>query len=290
MTNYIITTDCACDLPLSIAEELGLVVLPLTLNIDDKSYACNLNEGEISAKKFYAMMREGKIASTSAINAATTMQFLEPLLQEGYDILHLAFSSGLSSTYNSTVAAVQELRERYPQRKIYSLDTLCASLGQGLLVYLAAQKRLAGCSIEEVVDYVEEIKLNICHWFTVDDLSYLRRGGRLSAASAVVGTVLNVKPVLHANDEGRLENVCKVRGRKKSLQALYKELENSAIDISEQTVFISHGDCLEDAELLAAMIKDNLGAKQVIINYIGPVIGVHSGPGTVALFFVGEKR
>ncbi|MDO4732840.1 MAG: DegV family protein, partial [Bacillota bacterium] len=222
----------------------------------------------------------------SAVNTAAFLQAMEPVLQEGRDILYMGFSSGLSSTFSASVTAVAELQERYPERKIYAFDTLCASLGQGLLVYLAAQKKAAGASIDEVLAYLEETRLNLCHWFTVDDLNHLRRGGRLSATTAVVGTVLNIKPVLHVDDEGRLVNVSKVRGRKKSINALFAEMQERAIDPQGQTVFISHGDCLEDAETLAEMIRAEFGVKDFLINPVGPVIGAHSGPGTLALFFL----
>lgn len=290
MTNFILMTDSACDLPDSLAKGLGLTVLPLSITIEEKSYANYLDERELPVKAFYSMLREGKIGSTSAVNTATFIQAMEPFLQDGQDVLYLGFSSALSSTFNSAATAAAELRERYPERKIYALDTLCASLGQGLLVYLAAQKKLSGASIEEVVAYVEENRPHLCHWFTVDDLNHLHRGGRVSATSAVVGTVLNIKPVLHVDDEGRLINVSKVRGRKKSISALFAEMQATAINPDEQMIFISHGDCQEDADSLAEMIKAKYNVKDVIINHVGPVIGAHSGPGTLALFFLGEHR
>lgn len=290
MTKFTLITDSASDLSAQMVNDLGIVCIPLTFTIEDKSYANYPDERELSSKKFYAMQRAGKIASTSAINTATFLQTLEPFLQEGKDVLYMAFSSALSSTYSASVAAVEELRQKYPKQKIYTVDTLCASMGEGLLVYLTAQQMNAGCSIEEAVSYVEKTKLNLCHWFTVDDLNHLRRGGRLSATSAVVGTVLNIKPVLHVDNLGRLVNVNKVRGRRKSIMAMFNEMEETAIDPAAQTVFISHGDCPEDAEFLAAMVKERLGVKEVVVNYIGPVIGAHSGAGTLALFFLGTKR
>ena len=290
MTKFTLITDSASDLSAQMVDDLGIVCIPLIFTIEDKSYANYPDERELSTKTFYAMQRDGKIASTSAINTATFLQTLEPLLQEGKDVLYMAFSSALSSTYSASVAAVEILRERYPERKIYTVDTLCASMGEGLLVYLAAQQMKAGRTIEEVVSYVEETKRNLCHWFTVDDLNHLRRGGRLSATSAVVGTVLNIKPGLHVDDLGRLVNVSKVRGRRKAIMAIFNEMEATAIDPASQTVFISHGDCLEDAEFLAAMVKERLGVKEIIMNFIGPVIGAHSGSGTLALFFLGVQR
>ena len=215
---------------------------------------------------------------------------LEPLLQEGRDVLVLAFSSGLSATYSSSVIAVEDLREKYPDRKLYTVDTLCASLGQGLLVYLAAQQRAQGKSIEEVRDWAEANKLKLCHQFTVDDLHFLKRGGRISATTAVVGSMLKIKPVLHVDNEGHLINIGKARGRAASLKALVDKMEQTAIDPGDQTVFISHGDCLEDAQMVAQMVRDRFGVQNVYLNYVGPVIGAHSGPGTLALFYVGIER
>ena len=202
----------------------------------------------------------------------------------------LAFSSGLSTTFNSSRLAVEELQEKYPQRKIYTVDTLCASMGQGLLVWLAAQKRDAGASIEGVRDWVEENKLHLCHQFTVSDLHFLKRGGRISATTAVVGSMLQIKPVLHVDDEGHLINIGKARGRSASLKALVDKMEKTVTEEGKKTVFISHGDCLKDAELVADMVRERFGTEDIHINYVGPVIGAHSGPGTLALFYLGTVR
>lgn len=215
---------------------------------------------------------------------------MTPFLDAGQDVLVLAFSSGLSTTYQSSVIAVEELREQYPDRKIYTVDTLAASLGQGLLVWHAAQLRTQGKTIEEVRDWVEENKLHLCHWFTVDDLNHLKRGGRVSAATALLGTMLSIKPVLHVDDEGHLINMSKARGRAASLKALVDKMEETAIDPAGQTIFISHGDCEGDARKVAGMVKERFGVEVAVIGTIGPVIGAHSGPGTMALFFLGEKR
>ena len=228
--------------------------------------------------------------STNAVNVAQYVEALEPLLQAGKDVLVLAFSSGLSTTYNSSRLAVEELSAKYPERKLYTVDTLCASLGQGLLVWYAARERDRGHSIEEVRDWIEEHRLNICHQFTVDDLHFLKRGGRISAATAVVGTMLQIKPVLHVDDEGHLINIGKARGRQAALKALVDKMEQTALDSGSLTVFISHGDCLEDAQTVAEMVKKRFGVEDVYINYVGPVIGAHSGPGTVALFYAGTER
>ena len=290
MSEYVIVTDSSSDLSETMAREIGVEVLPMAFTMGGKTYHNYPDNREMDPKDFYQELREGGMATTSAVNVSDYTQMVEPILREGKDVLILVFSSGLSSTYQSSVLAVEELREKYPDRKIFTVDTLCASLGQGLLVWHAAQMQKAGKSIEEVRDWTEENKLHLCHWFTVDDLHFLKRGGRVSAATAVVGSMLQIKPVLHVDDEGHLINVGKARGRGASLTALVDHMKETAIDPAEQTVFISHGDCLADAEKVAADVKARLGFKEVVINTIGPVIGAHSGPGTVALFFLGTKR
>lgn len=288
MSDYVIVTDSSADLPASLVQELGVEVLPLSFTVQGKTYHNYPDDREMDPKVFYKMLRDGEMATTSAVNVAEYTNMLEPFLQAGKDVLVLAFSSGLSTTYQSSVIAVNELSEQYPDRKIYTVDTLCASLGQGLLVWHAVQEQKKGKSIEEVRDWVEENKLHLCHWFTVDDLHFLKRGGRISAATAVVGTMLSIKPVLHVDDEGHLISMGKARGRGASLTALVDHMEQTVTDVD--TVFISHGDCLADAEKVASDVKKRFGTKDVVINNVGPVIGAHSGPGTVALFFLGTKR
>ena len=290
MSDYVIVTDSSADLPASLVQELGVEVLPLSFTVQDKTYHNYPDDREMDPKVFYKMLRDGEMATTSAVNVAEYTNMLEPLLQAGKDVLVLAFSSGLSTTYQSSVIAVNELAEQYPDRKIYTVDTLCASLGQGLLVWHAVQEQKKGKSIEEVRDWVEENKLHLCHWFTVDDLHFLKRGGRISAATAVVGSMLHIKPVLHVDDQGRLIPVSKARGRRASLLALVDRMEETAVEPGKQTIFISHGDCLEDAEFVAGEIRRRFGTEDIRINYVGPVIGNHSGPGTMALFFVGTER
>ena len=290
MSEYVIVTDSSADLADGMVKELGVEVLPLSFTVKGQTYHNYPDNRDMDPKDFYAMLRSGEMATTAAVNVADYTSVLEPLLEQGKDVLVLAFSSGLSATYQSSVIAVEELRARFPERKIFTVDTLCASLGQGLLVYLAAKKQQAGASIEEVRDWAEENKLHLCHWFTVDDLHFLKRGGRISAATAVLGSMLHIKPVLHVDDEGHLINMGKARGRGASLTALVDHMEETAIDPASQVVFISHGDCLADAEKVAGDVKKRLGVKEVVINYVGPVIGAHSGPGTLALFFLGSKR
>ena len=290
MSEYILFTDSCCDLPQSLADEMQLAIQPLTVYLDGKAYRNFLDEREISYKDFYEMLPNCKEAKTSAVNQHDFMVAMEPMLQAGKDILYLGFSSGLSGTYSASVMAAEELSAKYPERKIVTVDTLCASLGQGMLVYLAWLQKKAGKTIEEVRDYVESIKLNQCHWFTVNDLFHLKRGGRVSGATALIGSMLGIKPVMHVDNEGHLVATGKVRGRKASIKALVDEMKKLAIKPEEQVIFISHGNCPEEAEAMAETIRNELKVKDIIINSIGPVIGSHSGPGTMALFFLGTER
>ncbi len=290
MSDFVILTDSCADLTAAMVEQLDVQVLPLSFNMDEKIVFNYPDNREMDPHEFYDSLRAGKTATTSAVNVAQFTEAMEPCLQAGKDVLVLAFSSGLSTTYNSAAIAADDLKEKYPERKIYVVDTLCASLGQGLLVYLAAKERAKGKSIEEVLDWAEANKMSVAHQFTVNDLFHLKRGGRVSAATAVVGSMLAIKPVLHVDDEGHLINIGKVRGRAASLKALVDAMEKAAIDPANQTVFISHGDCWDDANAVADMVKERFGVKEVIMNYVGPVIGAHAGPGVVALFYIGRER
>lgn len=290
MSDFVILTDSSADLGEEMVRKLDVQVVPLGFVLDGQVYHDYPDNRDMDPHAFYERLRKGDAATTNAVNTAQYTEALEPLLQAGRDVLVLAFSSGLSATYQSSVIAVEELRAKYPERKLYTVDTLCASLGQGLLVWYAAQLRERGRSIKEVQDWVEEHKLNLCHQFTVDDLYFLKRGGRVSAATALVGSMLHIKPILHVDSEGHLINIDKVRGRQASLKALVDRMEETAIDPGSLTVFISHGDCLEDAQMVAEMVKKRFGVDEVYINYVGPVIGAHSGPGTVALFYIGTER
>ncbi|MGI5962869.1 MAG: DegV family protein [Lawsonibacter sp.] len=290
MPEFVILTDSSADLGADLVTQLDVQVLPLSFSIQGNTYYNYPDNHDMDPHRFYNMLREGEVATTAAVNVAQYTEALEPFLQAGQDVLILAFSSGLSATFSSSAVAATELREKYPERKIYTVDTLCASLGQGLLVSLAAKERQKGKSIDEVRDWVVSHKLSICHQFTVDDLHFLKRGGRISATTAVVGSMLKIKPVLHVDNEGHLTSIGKARGRHASLKALVDRMEQTAIDPKDQVVFISHGDCLDDAQLVAQMVKDRFGVQHVYINYVGPVIGAHSGPGTLALFYVGVER
>lgn len=284
---YKIITDTGCDLPQEMSQELGLTVVPLSVLYKGKTYT---EYTESWLKDMYAGLRSGEKATTSAINPDGWAQYIAPVLEGGEDVLVIAFSSGLSTTYQSAVIAAEELKEKYPERTIRVVDSLCASLGQGLLVWYACQKRDEGLSVDQVADWVEENKLHLCHNFTADDLMYLKRGGRVSAATAVAGTLLQIKPLLHVNNEGKLISIGKARGRKASLQAICNKVGELGIPGANDTIFICHGDCIEDAKALEAMLKETYGTKNVFIYYIGAVIGAHAGPGTMSVFFLGEHR
>ena len=287
MSDYIILTDSCCDFPSDLYARLQLSVVPLSVEFQGQ---VTEDRNDDSLKSLYAGLRAGETATTSAVNPDRWARAMRPALEDGKDILVMTFSSGLSTTYQSSVIAAAELQESYPQRKILVVDTLCASTGQGLLVWYACKKRDEGASLEELHAWVEATKLHLCHWFTVDDLMYLKRGGRVSAATALVGTMLQIKPVLHVDDEGHLINVAKTRGRKASIDALAKKLGELGSAWDNRFVAISHGDCREDAETLAKILREKYGAKEVKIGYVGAVIGAHSGPGTLALFFLGKHR
>lgn len=291
--DFEIVTDSCCNLLEDMIDDFGIHVLPLTFMVDgeDEVYQSYLKGERTDLKQFYTMMREGKVFKTSLPNLAESEALFRELLGSGRDVLYIAFSSGLSGTYQALSLMAAQLQEEFPERRIHVVDSLAASGGQGLLVWYAVQHVRAGESIDQVRDWLEENKLHLAHWFTVDDLMFLFRGGRVSKTAAWAGTLLNIKPVLHVDDEGHLIPMEKVRGRKKSLNALIDHMEKSANKpISDQMVFITHGDCIEDAEYVAAKIKERFGVKEVVINYVDPVIGAHSGPGTMALFFLADKR
>lgn len=285
-----IVTDSSCNLTEATIDELGLHILPLTFMVDGIEHRSYLKGRVTDLGQFYTMMRAGKVIKTSLPNVAESEQTLRAILDAGRDVLYLGFSSGLSGTHESTDLLCRQLAEAYPDRKLVTVDTLAASGGQGLLVYHAARLAAAGKSLEEVAQWVEDNKLHLAHWFTVDDLMFLFRGGRVSRTSAWAGTMLNIKPVMHVDDNGKLIPLEKVRGRKKSLKALVRHMAESVIRPIEEPIFITHGDCLEDAEYLAGLVRDELGVTDIRINYVDPVIGAHSGPGTMALFFLADKR
>ena len=290
MRDFVIMTDSCCDMTARMAHELGLVVLPLSLHMGDQEYRNLLDGSEIGFDTFYSRIRSGELATTSAVSVGAFEEKMREILSQDKDILCINFSSALSATYQSAVIAAEDLRGEFPQAKILVVDSLCASLGQGLLLYLCAKEKERGRTLEEVHTFAETTKGNVCHWFTVDDLNHLKRGGRISGTTAFFGTMLSIKPVMHVDDGGHLVPVSKARGRKSSLLELVDHMEKTAIDPGSQTVFISHGDCEGDARFVADEIRRRFGTQQIYINYVGPVIGNHSGPGTLALFFLGRER
>ncbi len=288
MSNYIIFTDSSCDLSQEMIEARGMHYASLSFRFDggEKEYYNN----EMPIKTFYDKMREGGVAKTSAVNTESFAAGFEKLLSEGKDILYIGFSTGLSTTFNSARLAAEQLKEKYPERKILLVDTLAASAGIALLLDMVNDKKNEGATIEEAAAYAESIKLKICHWFTVDDLVYLKRGGRISPTAAFFGNMIGIKPVLHVDNDGHLINVSKVRGRRTSIMALADKYGATCDDEGKKRVYISHADCLEEAEELGRIINEKYGATTDLITDVGTVIGAHSGPGTIALFFVGKER
>ncbi|MBR3148781.1 MAG: DegV family protein [Eubacterium sp.] len=290
MRDFVIATDSSCDLPQELAEKFELTVVPLTVNISGKVYNNYLDGREIGFKEFYDCTREKKEITTSCPSLAAFEKAFTEILDSGKDVLYIGFSSALSATTQNAKITAEELSEKYPDAKIIVVDSLAASMGQGLLIKYVFDEKQKGGTIEEVAKYAEDTKLHICHWFTVNDLMHLKRGGRVSATTAIAGAALNVKPVMHTDDEGRLTNVGKARGRKASLNALLEKMKETAVNPKEQTIYISHGDCEDEVKDFAKLIKKEVGFKEVVINYVGPVIGGHTGPGVVALFFYGTHR
>lgn len=286
--SYKIFTDTGCDIPADLLRQWNMTCVNLTF-YDEKAGKTYITE-DISTHDFYQQMRDGTVFKTAAANVEDFRTAFEPVLSDGQDILYIGFSSGLSTTVNSARIAEQDLQENYPQRKIIAIDTLCASGGEGFLVFLAMKKQGSGASLEETAAYIEKLVPSVCHWFTVDDLVYLKRGGRVSPATALVGNVLGIKPILHVDDEGHLIKVSTIRGRKQSITALADKYTELATGAEDGIYMITHGDCMEDAKRLEAILKERTGQDATLIVDVGPVIGSHSGPGTLALFFIGTHR
>ncbi|MCL1823806.1 MAG: DegV family protein [Oscillospiraceae bacterium] len=289
--SYDIITDSASNLPATYAEKnnVGVISLQYILGGEEfDSYAETENSDAL--KTFYARMREKTSVSTSNINAAAFEDVFTKVLDAGKDLIYISFSSGLSSSYSFSKSTGDTLKSKYPDRKIFIVDSLCVTYGLGVFVDYAVKMRNEGRTIEETHQWLEENKLKICHWFTVDDLFFLKRGGRISATTAIAGTLLGIKPVMRVNDDGKLENVAKARGRKASLSMLVDKMVETAVNPKEQLVGIAHGDCLDDAKFVEKLIREKLGTKNIIIDVLTPIIGAHSGPGTIALFFMGKGR
>jgi len=290
MSDFIIVTDSCCDMPDELARELGVVVIPMVFTLGGKTYHNYLDWRELSARDFYRMLGEGRIGATAAVNPETFIDVFEPLLKAGRDIFYIGLSAALSSTNSASIIAIDELRGRYPDRTVHSTDTLCASLGEGLLVYLVAKKRQSGCTLAEAVEYADAVKRNVCHWFTVDDLSHLKRGGRISATTALIGNALNIKPILRIDDNGCLVSAGKVRGRKEAIRTLARSCTDSLLPFDDRRIFIVHGGCEEDAGILAKSLRRELGDEGISVSPIGPVIGMHTGPGALGIAFLGTSR
>lgn len=284
--SYVIVTDSVCDMTRETLKEWGVRVIPVIFSSSDGT---EYFDYDLPAEEFYQKMRDGVVFQTAATNVARYTEAFEETLKEGSDVLYLGFSSGLSSMYQSSMMAAEELREAYPDRKIVTIDTCAASGGLGFIVYLAVKKQQAGATLDEVAAYVYECLPHLCHWFTVDDLMFLHRGGRVSKTAAIAGTLLGIKPVLHVDDEGHLIPVEKVRGRGRAIATLADKYLQTALEQGGE-YFISHGDCAEEAQKLAALIEEKSGAACMRMTTIGPVIGAHAGPGTIALFFLGAQR
>ncbi len=288
---YQIVTDSSCNLSEALIDEFGLEILPLTFMVDGEQRQSYLKGQVTDLKQFYTMMREGKVIATSLPNLADSEELFTQILESGNDVLYLGFSSGLSGTYEGMATLATGLRERFPERTFECIDTFAASLGEGLLIYHACKLKQEGKSLQEVAEWVRSNRLKLAHWFTVDDLMFLYRGGRVSRTAAFAGQLLKIKPVLHVDDEGHLIPMEKARGRKKSIQALVDHMEKTANPpVTEQVIGISHGDCPEDVEYLQKLITERFGETKYLVNYVDPVIGAHSGPGTLALFYLATSR
>lgn len=287
MREFVVSVNSTVDLPKEWLDKRNVQVIPLKYTIDGETYT---DMQGLTGKEFFAKLREGHMSVTSQVNPEEAKETLEPFLKEGKDILHLGFSSGLSGTFNSMRIAGEELAEEYPEAKIIIIDTLCACLGEGLLLYKVLELKEEGKNIDEISQWVEENKLHICHNVTVDDLNHLHRGGRVSKATAIVGTMVQIKPIIHVDNEGKLQVIAKERGRKKSLNKIVDMAVTQSKGWNNEIIMITHGDCIEDAEYVAGLAKEKLGAKEVLINNIGTVIGSHTGPGVVAIFFMGNER
>ncbi|MCR4963425.1 MAG: DegV family protein [Firmicutes bacterium] len=290
--NYVIISEATSDLAPELARQADVHIIPMPVGVEEDSYLYSPipEDGNIDTETFYALQKAGKSVHTSQINGAVYNEVFQKYLQEGYDILYIGFSSGLSNSVLAGDNCLKELAQQYPDRRMYCVDSLSASVGEGMLLYAAAKKRQAGMDIDTLYAWVEENKLHFCHWFTVDDLSYLRRGGRISATSATLGTVIQIKPVMHVDNEGHLINVAKAHGRKKAMLAMAEMMQKTWLPDADTTVFIGHGACPEDAEALRQMVLQRCPRAEITIMPIGPIIGAHSGVGTLALFFFGTER
>lgn len=284
-----ILTDSGCDMPKEYLKEKDVACVRLGFTMNNVNYEGEGGE-KITEKEFYAKIREGAMPTTYQVTSETAKTYMEKSLKKGRDLLVITFSSGLSGTAGSFLVAGRELKEKYPDREIRIVDSLCASMGQGLLLDYVVKKADLGATLSETADYAEKLKLHICHHFTVDNLFHLKRGGRVSTATALVGSILKIKPVMRVNDEGKLVATSKVVGRKKALHALVNNLLESMDMGSSDPIFISHGDCIDEVEYVKSLIQEKLPGVEIFVHYIGTVIGAHAGPNTLAIFHKGKKR
>lgn len=290
MNNYVIVSDATLDLPVSVVKEFDLRIIPMGFSVDDTEYTHYPDERELSIEEFYTKLKNGGVPHTTQITPAVFTEYFEEILKQGLDILYIAFSSGLSGTYNTSQIVIRDLIEEYPERKIYSVDSLCASVGEGLLVMNAAKHKQNGMNIDELKDWVEYNKKRLCHWFTVKDLFFLKRGGRITSIEAIVGTALKIRPVLSTDDAGKLQVVTKVRGARAEMELMVNKLIEKGEAVDSQTVGIAHGDNLEQAKELETILREKNLVKDVLITKVGPVIGTHTGPGMLALTFFGDNK
>lgn len=288
--SFVIVTDSCANLPEDMIEQYNLSIIPLCFHVGDREMKSYEKGKKTDFKQFYDMMRKKEMITTSLVDPDRFASEFSAILEQGEDVLYIGFSSALSGTYQSSTIAADMCREKYPERTIITVDSLAASCGQGLLALYAAMLRDEGKSISEVAAWVEENKLRSCHWFTVDDLFFLNRGGRVSITSAVFGSILQIKPVMYVSDEGKLCVSSKARGRKQAIATLVSNMEKSVEDPQKQIVLIAHADCEEDAQHMAKLVREKMSVKDIVIHYLDPVIGVHAGPGTLALFFMGASR
>ena len=288
MSNYVIVSDATLDLPINVINQYDIKVIPMGASIENEEYTHYPDEREITVEAFYDKLKNGAVARTTQITPAMFIEYFKGILNQGLDLLYIAFSSGLSGTYNAAQIALQELEEEFPNRKIYCIDSLCASIGEGLLVYNAALKKQEGMDIGELKQWVEDNKRASRHWFTVKDLFYLKRGGRVTSLEAVVGTALKIRPILSTDEQGKLTVVSKIRGNRAEFDFLVSRMESEGVDLTNQTVIIGHGDDLSKAQELERIIRSKNIVKDVIISKIGPVIGTHTGPGMLALVYMGK--
>lgn len=290
MDQYILVSDSTLDLNADCCEELDIHVIPMEFTLEGKPYQHYADARELSYQDFYDAMRQGKLSTTSQINYKTFYSFFKQFLEQGKDVLYICFTSGMSGTYNTCMIAIADLKEKYPERRIVVVDSLCASVGEGLLVYHAGMKKRGGMAFDELAAWTEENKLKVCHWFVVDDLEHLKRGGRIGAVAATFGKAFQIKPMLSVDGEGKLTTVAKIRGANKVYEALINRLLSDGDNIKEQTVIIGHADCSEDAGRLSSLLREKELVKDVIICNIGPVIGTHVGAGMMALTFMGTRK